>query len=245
MIDLEDGVAPGAKDHARESALRFLLDAVTDPTEVSVRINDPASEVGRRDIAALAAATDRLGMLVVPKSTSATVRAVKHVIDSPLLALIETALGVEEAAAIAAQPAVAGVLFGNLDYVADVSAHGGWHLTDLAWAKSRLVNAAAAAGKWALAGPRPSLDDAAGLTAEVCTDRSLGFVGKLCIHPAQIATVNDGFAPSAAQVTWARRVLDSPDADDVGAARVDGQMIDRPVIERARMILASLREQSS
>jgi citrate lyase beta subunit len=244
MIDLEDGVAPGDKDDARETALRFLLDTLSDPVEVCVRINDPASEVGRRDINALAGVTDRIRMLVVPKSTSATVRAVQHQIDSPLLALVETALGVEEATAIAAQGAVAGILFGNLDYTTDVSAHGGWHLTELSWVKSRLVNAAAAAGKWALAGPRPSLDDPDGLAAEVRSDRSLGFVGKLCIHPAQIATVNDGFAPSAEQMTWARHVLDSRDANDIGAARVDGQMIDRPVIERARLILASLREQS-
>ena len=98
--------------------------------------------------------------------------------------------------------------------------------------------ASAAAG---LAGPvdgvTGAVDDAELLTADTTRSRRRGFAGKLCIHPRQVPVVRAGFAPSAAEVAWAERVLAS--AQDGALAVVDGRMVDKPVVDRARRVLAA------
>ncbi|WP_235876918.1 HpcH/HpaI aldolase/citrate lyase family protein [Saccharopolyspora terrae] len=242
MPDLEDAVAPAAKEHARAEVVRFLTDPATVDTTLLVRVNDPASEAGRLDLAALAPNAGRLAGVVVPKSSRQSVAAVREILNVPVLALIETAVGVEEAYGIARQDHVVGVLFGSVDYTAELASRGGLHVSELGWAKSRVVNAAAAGGVWAVAGPRTVLDDEPGLRGEAETDRSLGFAGKLCVHPGQLAVVNAAFAPSSEQRAWARRVFDALESDGAaGVLRVDGQMIDRPLIEQARSVLSGPR----
>lgn len=238
MPDLEDAVAPDAKEQARSEILRILADPATVDASLMVRVNDPCGDLGRRDLAALAPHTGRLAAVVVPKSGAGSVAAVLGLLAVPVVALIETAAGVEEAYDIARQDHVVGVLFGSVDYTAELVSRGGWHVRDLHWTKSRIVNAAAAGGAWVLAGPWTALDDEPGLRAEIEADRALGFAGKLCIHPAQVDVVNEAFAPSREQRDWARRVLDAlGPAGDAGAVRIDGQMIDRPLIAQARHIL--------
>ena len=82
-----------------------------------------------------------------------------------------------------------------------------------------------------------ALDDLTRLQEDVVRARRLGFGGKLCIHPKQVETINQGFVPTEAELAWARRVLEAADSTGVGALRLDGELIDRPVIERARSIL--------
>lgn len=237
MVDLEDGVAEGDKDTAREAAVDFLQRATG--ATVLVRINDPDTDSGRQDLAALAPLADLLSALIVPKSTQHSVAGVHEQVACPVVALVETALGVEEALGITKQGQVIGLLFGSVDYVTDIVAHGGWHLDDLSWVKSRLVNAAAAGGAWALAGPSTRLDASSDLEAELLADRRAGFAGKLCIHPSQVAAVNQAFAPSSEQFAWAQCVVEAVGQSDQGAVRLDGQMIDKPVVSRARRILAA------
>jgi citrate lyase subunit beta/citryl-CoA lyase len=237
MPDLEDAVAPEAKDDARAKVVRFLRDRATVDARLMVRVNDPVGELGRLDLAALAPYAHRLAAVVIPKSTAESVAVVQGLLEGPVAALIETAAGVEESYDIARQSHVAGVLFGSVDYTAELVSSGGWHFRELAWTKSRIVNAAAAGGVWALAGPCTALDDEPGLLAEIETDRALGFAGKLCIHPAQVARVNEAFAPSREQQEWAHRVLGVLGSTvDPGAIRIDGEMIDRPLIAQARRI---------
>lgn len=241
MIDLEDGVAPEAKTQARAELHHFVT---SDTVEVPalVRINSPHDEDGRLDLSLVQGLASRLRAIVVPKADPASVTEAAEISSLPVIALVETAAGVEVASRTAAHPAVVGLVFGSVDYVADVSRHGGWHFNDLSWVASRLVNAAASAGTWALAGPYTRLDHAAGLDAAVAEDRARGFAGKLCIHPGQLATVNDGFSPRPEDLAWARRVVEATGGQDGGAVRVDGQMIDRPLIEQARRLLGAIPE---
>ena len=88
-----------------------------------------------------------------------------------------------------------------------------------------------------------TLDDPAQLADDIGYARRLGFGGKLCIHPRQVEAVNAGFLPPAADIDWARRVLAAADEASGNAVRLDGKMIDRPVIERARAILQSARRE--
>ncbi|MGW2288770.1 HpcH/HpaI aldolase/citrate lyase family protein [Streptomyces phaeochromogenes] len=238
MVDLEDGVAPADKETARANASALLAKTVS--VTITMRVNDPESAVGQADLRMLDAHTKAATAVVLPKATSDRTASLLSRGGLPVIALIETPEGVEDALRIAQRTGVVGLMFGSVDYAAELSAVGGWHARDLGWAKGRIVNAAAAAGVWALAGPSTLLEDGPELTADVESDRSLGFAGKLCIHPAQLACVNNGFAPSDEQIGWARRVLQAAEDTSSGAIRVDNRMVDKPVVDRARLIVDSV-----
>jgi citrate lyase subunit beta/citryl-CoA lyase len=110
---------------------------------------------------------------------------------------------------------------------------------ELLYARSRLVLASRVASILPpVDGVTMALDDLARLREDVARARRLGFGGKLCIHPKQVELINQGFAPTEAERAWARRVLEAAETTGAGALRFDGELIDRPVIERAKSILA-------
>ncbi len=157
-----------------------------------------------------------------------------------MLPLLETALGVWNARALAQVPRVERLAFGSVDFQLDTGITGDQE--ELLYARSRLVLASRVAS---ILPPVDSvtmaLDDMTRLREDVARARRLGFGGKLCIHPRQVETINQGFAPTEAERAWARRVLEAAEATEAtgaGALRLDGELIDRPVIERARSILA-------
>lgn len=239
MLDLEDGVAPERKSDARAAVIGLLDDRTTWP--MFVRINDASTSDGAEDLDVIANGAGKIAAVVVPKADRSAIDRASAATSLPLVALVETAWGLEEVGSLARMPDVVGLMFGRVDYVADVSRHGGWHFSDLVWAESRIVNAAAAAGCWALAGPHVRLDDHDGLRSALAGDRARGFAGKLCIHPDQLDAVNSAFTPRAEDLAWAQRVVAATDGVDGGAVNVDGQMIDRPLIEHAaRLVEAAL-----
>jgi citrate lyase subunit beta / citryl-CoA lyase len=161
---------------------------------------------------------------------------------TPIIALVETAVGVRDAAAVAACPAVSGLAFGSIDLALDLDASE----TDeaLLFARSALVIASRAASLPApIDGVSVETRDTAVIRRDAARARSLGFGGKLCIHPAQVEPVNTAFGPDPGDVEWARRVLAAAsqhgDAERAEAAfELDGQMVDTPALERARRIVA-------
>ncbi|MFS4437783.1 HpcH/HpaI aldolase/citrate lyase family protein [Paracoccaceae bacterium GXU_MW_L88] len=228
ILDLEDAVPADAKDTAR-AALR------TDFTDlpVIVRINALGTPANAMDIEAVIA----LGpdAVILPKSeTAAAVRSVAHSVSVPVIALIETATGLANARQIAAAPGVHRLAFGSVDFCADLGCD---HLREgLLPARSELVLASKLAGIAApIDGVTVQLDDLSISHDDAAHARSLGMTGKLCIHPKQIAAVKRAFAPSEADIAWAQKVLASGD----GAVMVDGAMVDEPVRQRARGILAN------
>lgn len=235
MLDLEDGVAPDRKSDARVAVCGLLDDEASPP--LYVRINDASTIEGARDLDAIAKRTASVAAVVVPKADRIAVDRAAAATSLQLVALVETALGLEDVASVARMPGIIGLMFGCVDYVADVSRYGGWHFSDLAWAESRLINAAAAAGCWALAGPHLGLDDRDGLQSAIAGNRARGFAGKLCIHPDQLDEVNSAFSPRAEDVAWAQRVVAATGGVDGGAVNLDGQMIDRPLIEHAARLV--------
>lgn len=232
IVDLEDAVAPDDKPGAR-GALERLRDIAGPPA--FVRINGPATPWHDDDVAALV----RIGWrhVVLPKvETADEVERVGARLGSEIqvMAQIESARGVEQAAAIAGHPAVDILAYGPADFFAEMgmspSAAMSGHVL------LRLALASRAAGKaLPLDGPCFSIGDAAVLDAECAAARAQGAGGKLCIHPAQVATVLAAFGPSDEEIAWARRVV-AADAD--GRAQVvDGRMIDAPIAARARSLL--------
>ena len=199
-----------------------------------MRINDLASPAYSSDLDALAALPGLIAIMV-PKAGSPTeVTAVAEHLNVPVIALIESATGMFNAHAIAAAPGVARLAFGHLDYALDLNAAASW--TAMLHARSTLVLASRAAQ---LPGPvdgvTTALDDAAKLDEDLQGAKEIGMTGKLLVHPRQVSGTHAAFMPDAQEILWARRVLESVIGSK--AARVDGQMVDAPVLARARAIL--------
>ena len=137
-------------------------------------------------------------------------------------------------------PRVARLVFGSIDFQLDLDIAD----DDLALLpfRMRIVLASRVANLPApVDGVTTALDDAARIEADARRARSLGFGGKLCIHPRQVAIVNEAFSPSAADLAWAQRVVDAAAASGGAAVAVDGKMVDAPVLARARRLLAARR----
>jgi len=237
IVDLEDAVAPAAKDGAR-AALAAWLDG--GGNGVAVRINDAASAMFASDLALVA--RPGVSAVVVPKAARvddlARVRAAAPA--AALLPLVETAAGIANARALARAEGVERLLFGSIDLQLDLGIDGDGD--ELLAFRSELVLASRLAAIAApVDGVCTALDDDAALEAETRRARKLGFAGKLCIHPRQVAVVHAAFAPSADEIAWAKRIVAAAGANAGGAVAVDGAMVDRPVLLRAQSLLARAR----
>ncbi|MET8520633.1 CoA ester lyase [Nocardioides sp. NPDC004968] len=235
VVDLEDAVAPAHKDAARAHVTDWLPRA---GVTVAVRINAAGTTWHDADVAALAALAGP-SLVVLPKADSpATVADVLAALPdgSAVVALVETALGVARAIDLARSPGVVRLAFGSYDLAAELGVDPD-HAPALAPARGNLVLASAVGG---LAGPIDGVTgdvrDHERLTADVTAAAALGFAGKLCIHPGQVAPAAAALAPSPDEVAWAERVL--ADATEDGVALVDGRMVDAPVVARARRIVS-------
>lgn len=235
VLDLEDAVMPGAKDAARE-AVGAWLGGTAQKAQVVVRINDESTAGFQADVAMLA----RCGAAAVllPKAerveTLAALRAACPGIA--LLPLIESARGMLAARDIAEAPGVQRLVFGTIDYALDLGLGAEPHALDAGHAQLALVSRAAGIAA-PVAGVTTAIADETQLLADWQRARAHGFGAKLCIHPKQIAPLHAAMRPSPDELAWAQRVLAAAEGAH-GAVQLDGRMVDRPVIERARRIVA-------
>ena len=242
VADLEDAVAPPAKASARD-AVAALLASGSDADRVVVRINDEATPWFDADLALLRHGQARAVML--PKAERAeTIARVRSACPGiAVLPLIESARGVLAAEALAAADGVQRFVFGTIDYALDMDLQGPLATpVGLDAAASRLALASRAAGRLPpVAGITVAIADEAALRADMERALAHGFAAKLCIHPKQIAPLHALLAPAPDELAWAQRVLEAAGASGGAAVQLDGRMIDKPVIERARRIVQRAR----
>jgi citrate lyase subunit beta/citryl-CoA lyase len=232
IVDLEDAVGASEKDSARQDL------AVLRPSRnLCVRINDESTPFFGADFAVITG-LPWVKAVVVPKVNSAV--QIQRVLEQlrpgvEVLALIETARGVRNADDIA-ESGVTKMLFGTADYASDLGASPSHDL--YGYARGRLVVASAAAGLPApIDGPTLEVGDNGQLRTDAELSRSLGMGGKLCIHPSQVPVVRAVFVSDVGAEDWARAVLDGYEANGGNVFVLDGQMIDAPVVTRARRLL--------
>ena len=229
IVDLEDAVAPAAKEHARAALADWLAHGAG---QVIVRINAADTAWFNADLALLRSA--RISAVMLPKAERCEDLA--RVPHDCLLPLVETAAGVDALREIARAPRVQRLVFGSIDLQADLGIGG--DDDELLLFRSQLVLQSRLAGiAPPVDGVCTALDDAAALEGEARRARRLGFGAKLCIHPHQVVTVNRAFTPSDEELAWARRVIDAAAAAGGGAVAVDGKMVDKPVLLRAQALL--------
>lgn len=229
ILDLEDAVGPNDKLLARESLSSSFCDM-----PVLVRINAVGTRWHIEDVEAVV--SSGFAGVMIPKADGSAhfADAVERISQHcPVIALVESAVGLAAARSIAALHGVKRLAFGSFDYCADLGCE---HVAPaLLSARNELVLASRLAGKTApIDGVTGKVDDDDLVATDAAYARSLGFGGKLLIHPKQVAPAKAAFVPSAEELAWARRVLDSGDA----AAMVDGAMVDEPVRIRARALIA-------
>ena len=250
-FDLEDAVAPGRKDEARAAVRDVLSDPDFDPdAEVCVRLTagEPATDLDGVLGDGAENGTDevRHDAMMLPKveaakrvETTAELCAERGC-DLAVFALVETAAGVLSAESIAAADATDALVFGAEDLAADVGATRTDEGTEVLCAREHVVLAASAAEIDALDTVYTDFSDEAGLREDAAFARRLGYDGKLAIHPAQVGPITEAFTPDPEDVEWAESVLAARDeAEREGKAvfRVDGEMIDAPLIAQAERIL--------
>ena len=243
IADLEDAVAEPAKAAARDLVAAELRRRGPAAGRCAVRINALDTAFAIDDLAMAASAG--ADAIVVPKARAASLRTLDAVTLPPIIAIVETAAGLQEAAEIATAPGVWALLLGAVDLAVELRLTPRADGLELLFARSKLVVDSAAAQ---IAAPidivHVDIADAEALRAESELARSLGFGGKACIHPRQVPIVEQAFAPSTDEFARADRVVSAYEAAaerGEGVVRVDGAMVDLPVYQRARDILSERR----
>jgi citrate lyase subunit beta/citryl-CoA lyase len=246
IVDLEDAVPAADKAAARVAlAAAWQQWPTAQRARVLVRINAAQTADHLDDLAWLPQLPD-LSAVMVPKAEKVTdLTGVQGALGTPapaLIPIIESAEGLANVDALARSANVLRLAFGNLDFQADLGMACGADEAELAPVRIAIVVASRRAG---LAAPMDGVTTDTQDMGRVQTDaaRSLrfGFGAKLCIHPLQVAAVHAAFAPTAAQIEWAQRVLQAEAAAGGGAFTVDGRMVDPPVLKLARQCLAMAR----
>ena len=240
VLDLEDSVPAEHKAAAREH-LRAQWPALRGTgVPLVVRVNSQGTEFWTRDLETIAKLSG-LAAVMVPKAES--VEALEQVLSridrGHVLPLIETAAGLEAVNRLASAPSVLRLAVGHIDFMADTGIDCDEHETELtplrfaiavATRRSELASA--------IDGVTVQTDDEQRLRVDTLRAMRFGFGGKLCIHPKQVAWVHAALAPGDADLKWAQRVVEADAASGGAAVRLDGTMVDAPVVIRARRTLA-------
>ena len=244
LLDLEDAVAPENKGLARRQVAEAVRSGEYGRRELVVRVNAWESEWGREDVRALAGGPPCT--LLLPKAER--VESVAGVVGSigwervPVWCMIETPMGVLQAATLAAHPAVDCLVAGTNDLAADLRCDGAWaERAALLPHLSQIVLAARAHGTACLDGVHIDLSDDAGFERSCAQGRALGFDGKTLIHPKTLGVANRAFTPSPAEVEHARRVVAAFEAAAAAGSAVvvlDGRLVEELHVRMAKRLLA-------
>lgn len=239
IFDLEDAVAPAEKAQARDLLRDALAQDYGARTRI-VRINGLDTDWGRDDAAAFATGADAV---LVPKvSRPEDLDAVAAIVpDTPLWAMMETAPGMLNAAAIAAHPRLEGMVMGTNDLARELGSRSRPDRLAMQTGLGLCLLAARAHGRVIVDGVFNAFKDDAGLRAECEQGRDMGFDGKTLIHPAQLDIANAAFAPTEAEVDLSRRQIDAYEAaiaEGKAVAVVDGRIVENLHVDTARRTLA-------
>ncbi|MCB0989514.1 MAG: CoA ester lyase [Acidimicrobiales bacterium] len=246
VLDCEDATPPNAKDEGRSNARQIAPDLIQRGCAVTIRVNGPTSEWFEADISQ--GLLPELAAVVIPKvETVAGLDHISALLDRAglpelgVVAGIETALGVADARPLLAHPRVVAAYFGAEDFIADMGGVRTESNEEVLFARSKVALAGRLAGVATLDQVVTNFRDDERFARESAQARALGYVGKLCIHPNQVAIANDAFIPSPDEVDRARRLLAAyEEAVERGVSAIDfeGQMVDEPLAAQARRIVS-------
>jgi citrate lyase subunit beta/citryl-CoA lyase len=259
VVDLEDSVPPELKDEARAAVAVALKTHQWRAATVSVRVNGVSTRWCEADVAALAAAGERLDCVVVPKVERAEdVALIEGLLAKAeaeagrvrpigIQALIETARGLRNAHQVAeASGRLEALILGPADMSVSLGFPSPEEGRRWDFVRSTVLVAARAAGVQAIDGPYLQVADLEGLKASAAGAREFGYDGKWALHPAQVEPLNELFAPTSDEIEHARAILDTLEREPgSGAAMLGGEMIDEASRKRAEQLLARAQAASA
>lgn len=243
IVDLEDAVPPEEKVEARRELAERLTGFTREQLERTlVRINASGSEWYEGDVGLMQEWTARgLAGVMLPKAEAPAVLLALGgalVPNAQLVPLVESLAGLDAVDLLARVPQVARLAFGHLDFQLDLGMRCGMDESELASVRFALVAASRRAQIAApIDGVTVDTQDPARTAADAARSRAFGFGGKLCIHPSQVAVVEEVLAPTARELDWARRVVAEAQARNGETFSLDGKMVDLPVVRLARETL--------
>jgi citrate lyase beta subunit len=238
-IDLEDAVPPEDKDRARDLVCAYVANRGDSACAMGVRINGLETEAGRQDVQAIKQLSKLPDFIMVPKAQNAfELETLREEIGVPVWAVVETIKGLHRAEAIALACSGGGLLFGGADFSLEMGVSMDWE--PLLYARGKLVVDAKGAMVQMMDVPFLDVNDPDGLRLECERVKALGFSGKACIHPNQVAIINEVFSPTDSEIAWAKRVIQAGLAADGNAILLDGKLLDAPVYLRAQRILEGI-----
>ena len=257
IFDLEDAVAPAEKDAARILVRNTMRYMDLGGCEVIVRINSIDTAFWKADLDQIL--PEMPGLILLPKTGSAAdvLEADAYITELEdklgfarntvrLMPLIETALGVENAYAIAsASPRVAALFLGAEDLTADLRCQRTKAGREIEYARTRLVTAARAAGVDVYDTPFTDVNDDEGIEADAALAKALGFTGKAAISPRHVEAINRVFSPTQKEIDYAYEVMEAirvAKEQGKGAIALYGKMIDAPIVARAEQTIAAAKE---
>jgi len=240
ILDLEDAVAEEDKETAR-AAIRSAWPQFSDEQKkrLVIRTNSPGSKFYSADL--ILAQELQVACILIPKSESLDqINGAALILpNTAIIPMIETAIGLHHLNEIANSNQVLRLALGNLDLQADLGMMCDAQETELQTARYQIVLASRLAQITPpVDGVTPSTDDLPRITDDAERAKRMGFGAKLCIHPKQVAIVQAAFMPTEEEVHWAQRVIEADKASKGGAVKLDGKMIDRPVVLLAKRTLA-------
>jgi len=240
VLDLEDAVSEEDKDSARDAIRAAWPSFSSEQRErLVIRTNSPGSKFYSADL--ILAQELQVACLLIPKSESRDQLNGAALIlpNTAIIPMIETAIGLDQLKDIANSNQVIRLALGNLDLQADLGMICDRQETELQMARYQIVLASRLAQiAPPIDGVTPSIDDIERITDDAERAKRMGFGGKLCIHPKQVSVVNQAFTPTEDETSWAKRVIEADLASKGGAIKLDGKMIDRPVVLLAKRTMA-------
>jgi len=244
VIDLEDATPPDAKDTGR-AEMRSAVADLTGQLPILVRVNDDTTPWHDDDLDSLP--TEGLAGIVVPKIEtiagldSLAERLTARGLDMSVIGGVETALGVADARSLLAHDVISAAYFGAEDFIADLGGVRTASNDEVAYARAQVALAGRLADVTVIDQIVADFTDDDRCLQECLQARAMGYGGKLCIHPSQVAIANEAFLPSSEEIDRARRLLEAYDnakAQGVASVAFEGQMVDEPVARQARRVLA-------
>ncbi len=240
VLDLEDAVPEEGKEEAR-NAIRAAWPGFTheQKNRLVIRTNSPGTKFYAADL--ILAQELNASCILIPKSESLDqINGAALILpNTAIIPMIETALGLDHLSEIANSNQVIRLALGNLDLQADLGMVCDQDETELQTARYQIVLASRLAQiAPPIDGVTPSTDDATRISNDAQRAKRMGFGAKLCIHPKQVSLVKAAFMPSEQEITWAQRVIEADKNAKGGAVKLDGRMIDRPVVLLAKRTIA-------
>lgn len=237
IVDLEDAVAQDAKDSARQALHEFLEQ--NPDAQVLVRINAPGTVEFEPDLA-LCKQHAGISGIMVPKAEGCQGIEQAAACQKPVWPLIESPRGVLALPSIVSVAGIERLSFGALDMASELDLIPGTPGAEQILNQCRydiLVNSLSAGLASPVESVYPDIEDMSAVEHAAKRAREMGFSGMLCIHPRQLPPIHQAFMPTDSEIDWAHRVVEHANRGE-GVFRIDGQMVDAPVIARAKKILA-------